>query len=951
MSDVKIRFIVLSFGSGAPGRSLLACIVAAVIGSAGLVGAPARAADPKASRFYEDALQRFEKKDLPGAVIQLKNALQIDKSLLPVHVLLGKVLLAQGELVAAEVALSEALRLGVNRAEVVVPLAQAVVNQGRPQDLLSDARFEVGGLPPDVQTSLLLVRAAAASDVGKVGESLRAIEQARALDPGRPESWLAEVPVRIRAREFTLARAAADKAVALAPNQAEALYSRGQVAHAQADLDDAQVWYGKALKAEPAHTEALVSRAGLWLDRNRLTEAQADVSALMRGSPAEPRGAYLQAQLAERRGDLAAARSAYLSVTNLLDPAPMEFLRYRPQLLMLGGLSHFSLRQFEKAVPYLELVQRQQPGSPVAKVLARIQVEQKYGERAAETLATYLRATPVDVQAAAMLASLYIDQKRYSRAVQVAQEGLRQRDDADLRALLGLSLLGSGKVPEAVVELEAVLAREPGQARAGTALVAVYQQSGQPARAARLAGQLLRREPRNAGMHILHGQNLAAAGDAAAARKAFEAALAITPDAPLAQIGLARLESSVGQVDAAVGRLNSVLAQHKDHPETLLELARLAERQNKLADAQRWLERADDNAGPDAIQAGLALVDFHLRHSQEAGARAALSRLTGKAPDSLPVLLASARVYASAGDRSGARAVLSRASGMAGFEPATLLLVARMQQQIGHLAGAVQSAAKLLAERPRDLDAQTLMAELELAQGETALAEKHARQIVVDHPRSGAGHVLLGDLAQAAGHSGPALEAFRKAQQVEPSSRHLARLFIAQLGSDAPGAQALAERWLDKNPGDTQVRRMLADSHAQRQQLPAAKRQYEALLRQRPDDAEALNNLANVLLLSGADGALPLAERAMALKPGAAHIIGTAGWAAFKAGQPDRALQLLRDARLRDPGNAHTRYFLGTVLAQAGRRAEAREELQAALKGSEQQSFAQDARDQLARLR
>ena len=951
MSDVKIRSIVLPFGSGAPGRSLLACIVAAVIGSAGLAGAPARAADPKASRFYEDALQRFEKKDLPGAVIQLKNALQIDKSLLPVHVLLGKVLLTQGELVAAEVALSEALRLGVNRAEVVVPLAQAVVNQGRPQDLLSDPRFEVGGLPPDVQTSLLLVRAAAASDVGKVGESLRAIEQARALDPGRPESWLAEVPVRIRAREFALARAAADKAVALAPNQAEALYSRGQVAHAQADLDDAQVWYGKALKAEPAHTEALVSRAGLWLDRNRLTEAQADVSALMRGSPAEPRGAYLQAQLAERRGDVAAARSAYLSVTNLLDPVPMEFLRYRPQLLMLGGLSHFSLRQFEKAVPYLELVQRQQPGSPVAKVLARIQVEQKYGERAAETLATYLRATPVDVQAAAMLASLYIDQKRYSRAVQVAQEGLRQRDDADLRALLGLSLLGSGKVPEAVVELEAVLAREPGQARAGTALVAVYQQSGQPARAARLAGQMLQREPRNAGMHILHGQNLAAAGDAAASRQAFEAALAITPDAPLAQIGLARLQAASGQIDAAVGRLNSVLAQHKDHPESLLELALLAERQNKLADAQRWLERADDNSGPDAIQAGLALVDFHLRHGQAAGARAALSRLTGKAPDSLPVLLASARVYASGGDRSGARAVLSRASGMAGFEPATLLLVARMQQQIGHLAGAVQSAAKLLAERPRDLDAQTLMAELELAQGETTMAEKRARQIVADHPRSGAGHVLLGDLALATGHPAPALEAFRKAQQVEPSSRHLARLFIAQLGSDAPGAQSLAERWLDKNPGDIQVRRMLADSHAQRQQLPAAKRQYEALLKLRPDDAEALNNLANVLLLSGADGALPLAERAMALKPGAAHIIGTAGWAAFKAGQPDRALQLLRDARLRDPGNAHTRYFLGTVLAQAGRRAEAREELQAALKGGEQQSFAQDAREQLARLR
>jgi predicted Zn-dependent protease len=147
------------------------------------------------------------------------------------------------------------------------------------------------------------------------------------------------------------------------------------------------------------------------------------------------------------------------------------------------------------------------------------------------------------------------------------------------------------------------------------------------------------------------------------------------------------------------------------------------------------------------------------------------------------------------------------------------------------------------------------------------------------------------------------------------------------------------------------VRRMLADLHAQRNELPAAKKQYQALLKQQPDDAEAMNNLANVLLLAGEPGALPLAERAMALRPGASHIIGTAGWAAFKAGQPDRALQLLRDARLRDPSNAHTRYFLGSVLAETGRTAEARSELRAALQAGAGQAFSRDAQAQLDRLR
>ena len=94
-----------------------------------------------------------------------------------------------------------------------------------------------------------------------------------------------------------------------------------------------------------------------------------------------------------------------------------------------------------------------------------------------------------------------------------------------------------------------------------------------------------------------------------------------------------------------------------------------------------------------------------------------------------------------------------------------------------------------------------------------------------------------------------------------------------------------------------------------------------------------------------------MAEQALARKPGAPHIIGTAGWAAFKAGQADRALQLLRDARLRDPANADTRYFLGAVLASKGRTTEAREELEGAMRLSTSFASAKDAESLLETLR
>lgn len=954
---------------GLPGNRLRRWAAACALSLALAPGGLWAQAQAQASRLYEDALRRFDQQDHKGAAVQLRNALQQDRNNLAVQVLLGRVLLADGDVVGAEVALGEALRLGVNRAEVVVPLAQAVIHQGRQPALLSEPRFELGGLPPAVQADLLLLRASALTDLGNTREGLQAVEQARALAPDRADSWLAEVPIRIRAGDLTAARNAADRALALAPDNAETLYVRGQVDHAGSNLDAALRWYAQALSQRPTHLEALVSRAGIWLDLGRVAEAQQDVSALLKTAPGEPRGAYLQAQLAERRGDAVAARAAYESVTNLLDPVPIEYLRYRPQLLMLAGLSHYSLQQYEKAGPFLELLQRLQPGSPVAKVMARIHLAQRNPERAVETLTSYLRGAPRDVQAGAMLADIQLSLGRHSRAVQAAQEALRHADEPQLRTLAGLGLLGLGRIPEAVQALEAALRSDPQQLRAATALVAVYQQSGQFARAGALAETLSQRQPRNPGAAYMLGQARAAEGNAAAARQAYERALQIDPAFSLAQVGLARLEIAAGALDAAAARLGPIVSrpigptmtagtrgvQAATPPagslEAMIEMARIHELRSDLAEARRHLERADDLAGPNNIQAGLALVEFLLTHRQAEAARAALPRLTEKMPNALPVLVISARAHLALGDTAAARGALTRASTVAGFEVPSLLMIARLQMQAGHLPGASQSLGKVLSERPDDLPALVMMAELDLRQGEWARAEQTAQQIVTRHPRAGIGHALLGDVARARGQGATALERYRRAQQLEPTAAHLARLFDALSAQDPGAAQRLADDWLKRHPDDRAIRRAVADTLARQSAYPAARVHYEVLVRNDPTDAEALNNLANLLILQGDRGALAVAERALALRPGAAHVIGTTGWAAFKAGQTDRALQLLRDARLRDPANPATRYFLGSVLAEAGRAGEARTELQAALAGGGSAApFAADARRRLESL-
>lgn len=917
------------------------------------LGAPAAlaAADPKASRFYEDALQRYEKKDVTGAIVQLKNALQIDKNNLAVHLLLGRALLANSEVAAAEVAFDEALRLGVDRAEVVVPLARAVIAQGKQSQLLEQPRFSPNGLPQGVRARLLLLRASSYSEVGDARNAMRSLEEARAADPTSPDSWITEVMIRVRARQPAEAVAAADRAIALAPSLAEAHYQRGSVAHVTGQLPQALQLYDKTISLDPRHTEALVSRAGLLIDLNRPADARRDVDELLRSSPKDPRGAYLKSLLDEREGKTAAARAALASVTSLLDPVPMEHFRYRPQVLMLGGLAHYGLGQTEKARPYLEAAQRAQPGSPVAKLLAQIHLKDGNTDRAIEALDSYLRANPQDSQAQLLLASAHFSQGRHTRAAQLMSDALRSQDDPSMRAMLGLSLAGGGKFADAAKELDAAFAKDPKQIQAGMALASLYLKAGMAPRAVATAQKLVQQYPDNPGVFNLLGAAHARAGDAAAARTAYEKALKIDAAFSAPKVNLARLEREQGALDAAQARLQAVVAAEDKNIDALTELGLLHEQRNQFADAQRHLTKAADHSAAQQLGPPLALVDFYLRNGRADLAKEASSRLTSKAPDALPVLLMLGRVALANGDPEGAKANLNRASRAANYNPAVLLQIATLQLQAGSVPGAAYTLEKALGERPDFLPAQVLMADVELRQGDAAKAEARARQLVSKYPRSGAGHALLGDIAAARNQPAQAVDAYRKAHQIEQTSESLLRVFRALTFTEPAAAVSLAEGWLKSRPKDMAVRRALADGYARAGNLAQARTAYEAMLKTAPGDAETLNNLANVLLLQKDAGALAVAEQALKLKPNAPHILGTTGWAAWKAGQADRALQLLRDARLRDPNNADTRYFLGAVLASNGRKTEAREELEGALRNGRAFAFAPDAEKLLATLK
>ncbi|MFO1252602.1 MAG: XrtA/PEP-CTERM system TPR-repeat protein PrsT [Inhella sp.] len=672
---------------------ITALLLGAVLGTA-------QAQDPRAAgRYLEDALKRYESRDVSGAIIQLKNALQQDKQLLPAHILLGKALLEDSNPAAAEVALQEALRLGASPSEVVVPLARALLDQGKPTVLLEDPKLSPNGLPVTRAAELHLVRAQAESDLGREREALASIAQARQLLPATTDSWAAEVPLRLRGGQFSEAQLAANKVIELEPGNAQGHYLLGSVLHVRGKMADALAAYSKALNLDPKHLEALVARAGLYIDQRQLAAAGKDLDSLRQSHPRDPRAAYLRALLAEDKGERDSALQAMREVTDLLDPVSIEFLRYRPQLLLLGALAHHSLGQLNKAQPLLETLVKQQPRSPAAKLLAQVLFSQDQVENGIVMLESYLRLQPRDSQALALLASGHSLQGRHEKAAQLLKQAMAGREALQLRTVLGQSLLRAGKFDAAQAELEQVWSRSPAQGEVGFSLVMIYLRQQQPGKALPILQNLIKARPKQANLHLAMGLVKSALGDAKAARSAYETALQLDPRMAQAQVGLARLDAKLGNLAAAKARLQALQQADENAVEPLLELASLAQMEQQWPEVERLLEKAILLARPRELRPDFTLIDFHLRRENAAKA-VGRSGAEHQGPQSVPALIALARSHLANRDLASARRRCWKQAVWPALRPTSWRKSPACKWQLAILANARHPAGRSWAPMP-----------------------------------------------------------------------------------------------------------------------------------------------------------------------------------------------------------------------------------------------------------
>ncbi len=924
-----------------PSRRVLAGALLIVSLAAG--GAVA-AAGGKAGTYYQDAQERLRRNDLSGAIIQARNAIQEDPSLIAARLLLGKALLRDGQAAAAQAEFERALAAGASMVDVAQPYATSLMLFGDSEKLL--ARIKPDGLPPAARAEVLALRATAYADQGDIKAAFQAVEAGKVADPQALAPLRAEVDLALRVRDSARARKALDAALRLAPRDAQLVHLLGAFRQGDGDAKGALALFAQALSIEPGLVDVLIARASLLIDLKRPEEAMPDLERALSIARRDPRASFLKSLVYSSRGDVKASREQLEEVATLVDSLPETFVAHQPPLLMLGGLACQSLGRLERARALLEHYVLRLPNDPAGrKLLASIYLARGETARSADILEPLLRSESVDPQVLTTLAALRMQQRRFREATEALERAAKLTGgDPGIVAQMGFLQVAGQQTDQGLLALRTAFDREPGQPQVAMALAMLYLRRDDARNARQVADALVRKMPGDALAHNLLGVVRAATQQPVEARVAYARALKLQPDLLAARLNLARLDMAEGRFDSARKDVSALLVARPRNVQVLVEMARLEMATDRLEAARQLLEKARSVA-PGDVAAGLELLEVHRRLGAPGAALDLARQLSEQRPDDPFVLETLGRAHLAVGDASGARGAFARLARMADRNPERLVTIGQLQLAAGAANDAGASAEKALAVKPGYPSALVLQADAEVLAGNLPRAESLQRALASRAGLGGEAMRIAGDIAAARNDLAGADRHYRAAMAAQPSSALLLRGFRAAFltGAGARGVEQV-EAWLRSHPDDSLALAALAEGNFRLGRLGAARKAYETLLNKEPRNAGAANNLAQVLMRMNDPGALAMAERAVRLAPGDAASLDTLGWLQVRSGALEAALKTLREARQRAPESRDIRFHLAWALSRRGLKEEARMELAAALRGKGEFESEKDAR-------
>jgi putative PEP-CTERM system TPR-repeat lipoprotein len=880
-----------------------------------------------AEGYFEDANRRISEGDREGAILQLRNALQLNSNHAPSMLALGKVLLETGKPTDAALILGDALLVGVEPSQVVPVLADAYLGSGQYANLLRQLDPQQG--PARLRAEIHAARAQAYLALGQANQAAVMIRSARELEPGNYRLRVAEVTYQLQREDLDVALELSTDLVARVPADTRSWSSHASVLHARGSLEEAAQAYEAALERQPRNVDARVSLVDLYMETGRDGDAAPHIAYLRENYPDEPRATYYSALLAGRSGDAEKEREELLLASQLFAAIQESKIENNPQFLMLAALASYSIGANERTAVYIDrylALRENDPGALRLKASNLLALDNASG--AIRTLLPLQQRSPQDTMTAILLAAAYSEEGNHRKAAELlslVEEAVP--DNPGIVRQLAFTKLNAGEVSEGISTLERLRERYPDQEYLAFQLCVAYLQGNRPDEALALIGSLadeVRARPELLNLRAIAQMR---AGNTPEAEASWRELLQRDPESLSARVNLGVLHLQAGELDKALDTLELARQAHPESAQPLTALARVYLMTGDPEAALRVSEQAL-NIDSDSDTAAWWQVQALMALEKESEAEEVARRFAAGRSDSLPANAILGRTFELVGKPSQALLVYKLMSRLPDNSARDLYRIALMQRRAGSDESAEISLASAVQKDPLYVPARLELASTQLALGKYEEAETTALEQLERTPTAAQPWLYIGESRLARERYDTAASAFRKATDAGAVVWGPIGSYRVHISTGKPSmAEKALREGLALSEENLRVYAALSDLLIREQRWDEADETLTALLDRAPS-AIHLNNRAYVRQKLGRyEEAESDARDALVLNSNYASAHDTLGWIMALDGRPLEALPHLREAAARIGSNPSVRFHLASVLGDLGRNREALAEL------------------------
>lgn len=911
-------------------RPVLLLALAAALPVAGAVApAPAMAQAAASRQAFDKALVAYRRGDLRTARVELLNALKEDQNNAAARLLYARVLMARGDGVAAQTEIERAIRAGAPRNRTHHLMAESLFLQRK----FAEAREAAGrsDIPPQFAAYAARMRGRANAALNNAEAARADFERAVRIAPRNLEAQLDLARFLASRREVPGAVAAVDRALAIQPDHPQALLLKGDFTRATQGLQAALPFFDRALRTDPNNIEALLERAATLGDLGRENDARADIAKVKGLAPNHPLAFYLEAVLAARKGQWQEAQGLLGQTRGMLD-------RY-PPAMALSGMVSYQLGNLSQANETFSRLVAQNPNNLAARrMLGLVQLQRGDARAALATLRPLESLPQLDAGTLSILGSAYAGTGDMESAQRFLERAAQQAPgQAQLGTQLAMTRYAQGDVAAATADLNAILAKNPNSLEALVSLTTIQLQRRQFQEGQASANRIVRAFPKLPIGYNLRGAARLAQRDLQGAEADFRAALAQKADYADARRNLAQLLMLTNRAEEARREAQTLIAQNPKDVRAMLLMADLSGMRNNVNERIDWLRRAATEA-PDAFEPKAALVRTYVAANQPDRALTEATALVRTRPNDARALQILAGAQMGANQPAAAIESLQKIVAANPNDPGARLGLARAQVVANRLDDARASYAAVMRLPASPLTDQAMVdligLDVQARRFDQALAT--ANQLKSRTTNKAGADRVIGDIHFAAGRHAQAIAAYEASRRQANNAAINVAIARAQLAMNNPrAAQQTLAAYSSANPRDPAGRVALADFQLQRQDWRGAIATYEAMRRDgiATADPGVLNNLAYAYGRIGDRRALQLAADAHRRAPQVPAIQDTYGMLLVRmGGDPRRGLTLLQEAAKGAPNDPNIRLNLAQAYQANNMRAEARREVQTALR-------------------